>query len=127
MTPTKAQLKETVSARLHVASIKAASARQAAKRARDKEDDAIAGAVTTEPHSITWYASPGLLSIEEVAGLLNSNAAAIHRAMERQRPRAIERRKREQARAKRKATPRRKGAKRERAQVAMRKAMEPTT
>jgi hypothetical protein len=60
-------------------------ARERAARERDRLDELMAHAVSTEPASRVWYASPGVLSIEQVAGAAGITALGVDRAMERYR------------------------------------------
>jgi hypothetical protein len=60
-------------------------ARERAARERDRLDELIAHAVSTDPASRVWYASPGVLSIEQAASAAGITALGVDRAMERYR------------------------------------------
>lgn len=60
-------------------------ARERAQRERERLDELIAEAVSTDPGSRVWYAAPGVLSIEQVAGAAGTTALGVDRAMERYR------------------------------------------
>jgi hypothetical protein len=61
------------------------AARERAARERDRLDELIAHAVSTDPASRVWYASPGVLSIEQAAGATSLTPLGVDRAMERYR------------------------------------------
>jgi hypothetical protein len=54
-------------------------------RERDRLDELIAHSVSTDPASRVWYASPGVLSIEQAAGAARTTALGVDRALERYR------------------------------------------
>jgi hypothetical protein len=60
-------------------------ARERAARERDRLDEMIAHAVSTDPASRVWYASPGVLAIEQAAGATSLTPLGVDRAMERYR------------------------------------------
>lgn len=54
-------------------------------RERDRLDELVAGAVTTRPDSVQWYAYAGELSIDVAIQAIGGGPAGLHRAMERHR------------------------------------------
>lgn len=106
MTAPNAKDVERVFSIVHDQALKVERAEERLRKERERLEDRIAEAVTTEPTSVTWYAHPGTLTLEQAAGASMLTELGVHRAMERQRPRAKEAQRKErerQARARKRA------------------------
>ena len=53
----------------------------------DRLDNMLADAVSSKPESATWYAHPGVLTIDQAVSVITGGVAALHHALERYRRR----------------------------------------
>lgn len=61
------------------------AARERVTRERDRLDASIAETVSADPGSRVWYASPGVLTIDQAATAAGETQLGVDRAMERHR------------------------------------------
>lgn len=92
--------KDAAHEEVHKAAIAVARARVTLANANKRLEDSVAAHITTAPHSPAWYMRPGILTIPEVQGAADLTEEQLHKLMERQQPRAKERRRKERAKAK---------------------------
>ena len=83
--PLSAGTPEEAMGRLMAQNARVEDARAKVRLESDRLDAMLADAVSAKPELPTWYAHPGVLTIDQAISVITGGPAALHRSLERYR------------------------------------------